>query len=262
MTGPVGTPRPLEALLAELAEAEGGAGDHPDPRRLLDYHAGALRTGEEAALREHLTVCRICTAALLDLAAFDEAESPAAPAPAADFETAAAWRAFEPRLAAGAGRWRGPRAWLPWVAAAGLLAASAGLAWRVVDVTREQAILEAEVAALAAPRPDLPVLYLQPPTRSGYAGAAPVVELARGDYLALVLLPPPEPWLERYRVEVADDEDRTIWNGTLAPSAEGGLRLGLPARLLPPGGYRVRLRDDPADPPLAVYELAVAHRDP
>jgi hypothetical protein len=258
-------PRSLEELLGELVESEAPPGGHPAARRLLDYHAGRLGPGDEAALREHLAGCRACTRVLLDFAAFDDApgeeEDGEAASDSGRFEAAAAWRALAPRLEGEERARRRSGRWLPWAAAAALLVASAGLGWRVGDLARERAALEDRLAALGAPQPDLPVLYLDQPTRGEAAAAGPTVELAPEGYLALVVLPPPEPWHERYRVEVAEEDTGTVWSGTLVPSPEGGLRLGLPARLLPPGEYRVRLSAPapagPGEPPLAVYPLTV-----
>jgi hypothetical protein len=265
MNDPADAPRSLEDLLGELVESEAPSGGHPAAARLLDYHAGRLGPGEEATLREHLAGCRACTRVLLDLAGFDDAGAEeeggeAAPDPGR-FEAAAAWRALAPRLEGEERARRRSGRWLPWAAAAALLVASAGLGWRVGDLARERAALEDRLAALGAPQPDLPVLYLDQPTRGEAAAAGPTVELAPEGYLALVVLPPPEPWHERYRVEVAEEDTGTVWSGTLVPSPEGGLRLGLPARLLPPGEYRVRLSAPapagPGEPPLAVSPLTV-----
>lgn len=92
-------PAELEALLGELVAADAGAGgEHPEPARLLAYRDGRLGSADEAALQDHLAACRACSAALLDLDAFESAAAEgAAPAPA-DLAAAGAWRGLAERL--------------------------------------------------------------------------------------------------------------------------------------------------------------------
>src|SRR5258706_1431579 len=55
-------------------ETSGGSGAHPDLEELIESHQGSLRADSAEAIQEHLVLCRKCTAMLLDLQAFSEAE--------------------------------------------------------------------------------------------------------------------------------------------------------------------------------------------
>lgn len=230
--------RSYASAIAPLA-GDATAG-HPTPDRLVAYQRGGLDPATEEAVREHLADCADCTALVLDLDAFAAADN--GEPTAADFETATAWRALAPRLAEdgaadpGAGAGRPARARHgAWVAAAALALACLGLGSYAVWTTGGGPAVEA----------DLPILYLDQAIRGGTGTEGPAITLAENGYVALVVLPPPEhageplaAWLVS---QAPTGEEREVWRGTLTPSPEGGLRLGLPASALPPGMYRLRL---------------------
>ncbi len=233
--------RALEGLFAEEHGA-GGAEGHGDPEELGAYLAGEL--GEEAAerLRNHLEGCRECTALVLDLETLAAADGPAADG-VADFELAAAWRTFEERrtaaeppaaerpVASPAGR---PTRWLQ-AAAAVLLLSTVGLSGWVVRLRHE----------LAAPQPNVPVLYLDQTTRSEGAGGRPAgrLELEPGADTFLLMLTPTDPReFAAYEVEILAAGGEPVWSGGgLELSEYGALRLGMSRRFLEAGEYRIRL---------------------
>lgn len=242
----------LEPLLGELVAATASAAtDHPDPGRLLAYHEGRLPAGEEEPLQTHLAACPACAAALLDLDAFAGAARSRERGPA-DLAAATAWRALAPRLAADQGDRRTPRRFgLPAplrALAAVLLLAVPGLA---ILLGRSQGQVDDLRRALAAPQTEVPILYLDGATRDEGLAAA-TLELPEGDaFFLLAVTPEGATAVDRYRVEILDEDGRSIWrHDDVAPSDHGALRLGFTRRSLGPGSYRLEIVGrQAADPP-------------
>jgi hypothetical protein len=92
--------QPLERLVRQ--ERERQAPGHLTAERLAAYRAGELGPGEVEEVQEHLTFCRECAQALLELARFSELmeaeESTANESAAEGGETAASWQALRARL--------------------------------------------------------------------------------------------------------------------------------------------------------------------
>ncbi len=226
--------RALAELFAEQAAADGAEG-HGDPEEIAAYLAGELGEEEAERLRRHLGGCRECTALVLDLETL-AADEPAADG-VADFELAAAWRTFEERRAAAppaAGRpataptARRQAGWLQ-AAAAVLLLSTVGLSTWVVRLRHE----------LAAPQPNVPILYLGAATRAE-GGVGRLEADPNQDFFVLMLAPPRE--FADYEVEILDPGGRQVWRGAgLVASDFGTVRLGLSRRRLPAGEVRVRL---------------------
>jgi hypothetical protein len=256
-----------QAALARLAAGYGnggGDGDHPSPDRLLAYHLGELPEPEAAHVQDHLVGCESCSEALLDLAELAAPDAAAAGMP--DVERAAAWKQLTARRAqasalAGSGtssgtssgtgsglsrppRWRSLQA-----LAAGLAVACLALSLWVVrlqdrlaqDATQRES--GGALGGLSAPQANVPIAYLDAVTRgsAGDGEPVPIVPPARGAWILIVTPSDPRPG-DRYRLEILDAAERTLHTvGGLTLSELGAVRAALPAGLLAPGDYRLRL---------------------
>jgi hypothetical protein len=233
---------PLQSALRTLAEeARREAGPHPGAEELLAYHQGGLAAAERERLQDHLALCRACARTVLDLAAFPEVADRRGDPPLPRERIAAAWERLE-RDAAPAPvvpfARRRPAAWLPYAAAAALLVATVGLAYRAER-------LERQVRDLAGPRVNVQVGDLLPlgeaAERSGGEGQR--LRLAPGTERLLLLLDVADPGsFPEYRVEIARAGGGVVWShGGLRHDAAGRFTVELPRRLLPPGAYTLTL---------------------
>jgi hypothetical protein len=225
-----------------VAEAGGGDGDHPDVDALIAYHGGGLPEDEQRRIQDHLVACRECLGHLLELVEFAGPGAGAeGAAGAAEFETAAAWRALRPRLpAAPAARW--PRRAV--ALAAALALAALGLGLYALDQRRAATALGERLAELSRPQPGAAIVDLFPASAvRGEGEPVPVVELPAGaGYATLVINLPEGERYGGYEVEILDPAGRPLWSGGgFEASAFGTLRLGVPGGLLPPGEHSLRL---------------------
>ena len=260
----------LEPLLGQLAAADAGApADHPDPGRLIAYHEGRLGAADERALQDHLAACRACSAALLDLDAFESAAAEGAETAPADLATAAAWRGLAPRLdgvrggepPSGAARTRERRRTArrplpPWLrAAAAALLVALPLTGLLIHSRRQVGELH---RALAAPQTGVPILYLDSTTRDEGFDAA-TLDLPQEDgFFLLAVTPAAGVPGERYRVEILDQEGRLVWRDDGVPlSDHGTLRLGFTRRSLPPGRYRIEVTGGEATAPPTAFDFVL-----
>lgn len=257
-SAPIG-PDELRAALRHQAKApaEEPTAAHPELDELAAYSAGDLAPERQAEIEDHLVACRDCAATLLELAPFAAAAAPAAeeegaPAPA-DFATAAAWRALRgqlpapreetaaPRRRGGAfgGAFSGTFAAL----AAALLVATVGLSLWTARLTTATGELRRQLARATAPRPDVPLVYLDALTRDEGGGAAEVGALPEDGFFVLVLTPgDPRPGA-RWNLEILDAAGRRVWASPepLTANDYGTVRLGLSRATLPAGRYEVQL---------------------
>lgn len=240
---------------------------HPPAETLADYAAGALDEEGTERVREHLAECSHCTRIVLDLTS---REGPGQRR-VADPELAAAWRshlahrardeAREDRAGVQAGvrdHGREPGRWWPRVPApvAAALLLTLGLLTGVFVGRYGSARGPLEVPGeLRQPVLAVPGLELLP--EGSLRGGAPEPRLAPPHdavlfTLTLVLLDPSElPRSGRYELEIhrtAAENDKPVWRGT-GRLEEGGdrppghLTVVLPRDLLPPGRYRLVLRE-------------------
>lgn len=237
----------LDTDLAALFAAEhvsAGAGAHEEPAALLDYLEGRLGEDEGRRVRDHLEVCRECSEALLGLETLARPDDGGG----AEFELAAAWRAFRERTAPPAARQPGrrgrPQTALR-AAAAAFFAATVVLTWQLVR-------LSGELPGRAAPQVNVPVLYLEPTRAEGGFDAR--LEPGRGAEVFVIFLLLSEPGaFAEYEVEVLGAGEEPLWTGEgLAPSrGSGSLRIALSRGFLAPGEYGIRL-----------YGVTAAGREP
>jgi len=89
--------RRLELLARRERERQGRG--HLPAERLTAYRAGELTPEEIEVVQDHLAVCRVCTAALLEIPRFEEEMEGPEAAPASE-QTDAAWQALRARLRA------------------------------------------------------------------------------------------------------------------------------------------------------------------
>jgi hypothetical protein len=222
---------------------------HPELDELAAYSAAELAPERQAEIEDHLVACRDCAATLLELAPFAAAAAPAeeeSNAPA-DFATAAAWRALRGQLpapreetaAVAPRRWGGAFA----VLAAALLVATVALSLWTARLTTATGELRRQLAQATAPRPDVPLVYLDALTRDEGGGAAEVGALPEDGFFVLVLTPgDPRPGA-RWNLEIVDPAGQPVWASPepLTANGYGTVRLGLSRATLPAGRYEVRL---------------------
>lgn len=221
------------------------AGDHPGVEELIAYHHGNLPEDGQRRVQDHLVTCSQCLDHLLELDAFSRPETDpegrvGGATGAADFETAAAWRALRPRLPSAPARL--PR-WAA-VLAASLSLAVLGLALWSLAQRHEVTALSQRLAEISRPQPGVAIVDLYPPSAVRRDGVAPpVVELPAGaGYATLVINLPAGGRQAGYEVEILDSEGHLLWSGGgLEASRFGTLRLGLPGGFLPPGEHSLRL---------------------
>lgn len=228
-----------------VEQAGPAAGGHPGVEELMAYHGGSLSQEEQQRVQDHVVTCRQCLDHLLELDAFTRPEAGSeggvtGASGAADFETAAAWRALRPRLSPGPVKV--PR-WAV-VLAASLTVAVLGLALWTLDQRREIGVLSQRLAEVSRPQPGVAIVDLYPPSAvRGEGEAVPVVELPAGTgYATLVINLPAGGRQAGYEVEILDSQGRLLWSGGgLEASRFGTLRLGMPGGFLPPGEHSLRL---------------------
>lgn len=222
---------PLRAMITEAlapgSEREpAGAGPHPQIDQLVRYHAGELTEAHEARVRDHLVTCRECTETLLDLDRFvvagaDQKAAATAPAPA--------------------GLGRRPLLTM----AASLLIAATALGTLGIWLAREHRAAERlrqRVAALSAPRPDVPIVDLLPDSSvRGEAGREPATLPPGEEYVTLVLNLPQAAEVHAFEAEIVDPRGTVVWEGPIQRSRFGTFTLGVWRRSLPPGENVIRL---------------------
>lgn len=237
-----------------VEEAAAAAGGHPDFDELVAYRGGELPDDDRRRLQDHLVTCRDCLELMLELDAFlrpeTEPEERTAAAGAADFATAAGWRALRSRLPSGeAGPAEGarsgprPRRWVAALAAS-LAVAVIVLALFALQLHRDVTALDRQLAELSRPQPGAAIVDLYPVSAArGEGEAAPVAELpAATGYATLVVNLPEGAGEASYEVEIVDPEGRILWSGSgFEASRFGTLRLGLPDGFLAPGEHALRL---------------------
>lgn len=106
--------------------------------------------------------------------------------------------------------------------------------------------LESEIAALSAPRFNVPVVDLDPAgavARGDAAAEARKVEVPAGAGLVTLILNPSQPPAPgSYTLEILGAGGRRVWSGGgLSPTAYDNFSLAVPRPLLPDGRYRLRL---------------------
>jgi anti-sigma factor RsiW len=201
----------LSAALRELASAEPGRGEHPEPERLARYQAGELAAEESERVQDHLALCPECTAFVLALA-----EVPSA-GPVRSSENG----------------WRGQR-----TALAALLVATLGL---TVWVTAQRI----RIAELERPLANPPRLELSFPGSSPRSEAGePRLSRAKAPFFILRLVPRADAGIyASWEVEVQPltVPGAKVWRQPVAPNEELIFELLLASQAWKPGRYRARL---------------------
>ena len=231
--------RALEATIVKPPEA------HPPAEELLACHRGELPPEVLLRVRDHLALCRPCTAVLLDLANMEREE---------DAELDTAWRALQARrqaappaelhtLPPATKRFalRLPRTWLSlqtWKLAAALdlivLCLGFGAGWLLASRPQE--------ANLTQPVLSVPTAELLPLAFLRRGAATPVRIPAEAEVFTLTLvtaeLPPPT----GCDLQVLDADGNPVWRGSgLRADAEGRFSLLLPGGFLPAGRYQLQV---------------------
>jgi hypothetical protein len=214
----------------------------------IDYYHGRLDTDSTETIQDHLALCPECAALLLDLESFSQAEA----SPPAD-RTAARLLAQGITQQLRAERWRRATA-----LAASLLVATV----LPLGILSLRAGRSATVSARQGPPPDanLPNVSLYP--RSSHRGAeSNRVDLAGSHQLIAIGLPTEEPpRAPDFALKLIDSSGRELLMlRGLQPTATGTFNIGLPAVLLQPGRYLLRLASVQRGQliPLEDYDLVV-----
>jgi hypothetical protein len=203
-------------------------------------------------MQAHLVACPDCLEDLLDLDGFvgagarasrtaseaqSEVDSEAAPEAPAEAEPsrAAPWWLLPvpsaPRRAALA-------------LAASILVVISGLTVWAVRERGEAEDLRDRVAALSAPRPDVPIVDLLPDSavRGRSEGQVPGVDLPAGeDSYTFVLNLPQVPAVSDFEADLVGPDGRVSWSGPLRRSIYGTFTLGVPRSSLSTGENEIRL---------------------
>jgi hypothetical protein len=204
---------------------------HPELEELIDYFQERLDSTAATRVREHLATCRECTALVLDLEDFVQAESsPPMPEEVTEARLVARAVTWEVR----AERWRN----------AGLIAASLFLATSVslgLYFWGHGKRGSSEVADLA-PEVNLPLISLYPRSalRGGRENRWEAQPGAR--WVHVVLTTEDLPQGTGYQVVIVEAAGREVLAiEGLQPTSVGTFSFGLPAARVPPGTYELRL---------------------
>lgn len=204
---------------------------HPELEELIDYFQEKLDSTAAARVREHLATCRECTALVLDLEDFVQAESsPPMPEEVTEARLVARAVTWEVR----AEKWRN----------AGLMAASLFLATSVplgIYLWGHGQREPAEMADLS-PEVNLPLISLYPRSalRGGRENRWEVQPGAR--WVHVVLTTEDLPQGTEYQVDIIDAAGREVLAlKGLQPTAIGTFNFGLPVARVPAGAYELRL---------------------
>jgi hypothetical protein len=204
---------------------------HPEMEELIDYYQENLDSTAEARVRAHLADCRECTALVLDLEDFVQAESsPPLPEEMTEARLVARAVSWEVR----AEKWRN----------VGLLAASLLLATSVplgIYSWHHSQRASPEVAGLT-PEANLPLISLYP--RSALRGGKHNrLELPPGPRWVHIFLTTEDlPPATEYQLVVVDAAGHEVLSlGGLQPTAVGIFSIGLPSARVPAGAYGLLL---------------------
>jgi hypothetical protein len=258
VSDPNGEPSLTAAIRELAAAAEGGLGEHPGLEELLDFVSDDLAEAERERMAEHLALCRACARTALELAGDPGLELAADGETLTGRELAAEWERFRALLAPASParpvRRAAARSRIAWALAAGLLLAVVGLGWQMSRLDRE-------VRRLAAPRGDLVVADLLPVAareRAADGAGEEVLVPAWAERVVLLLALADPGAAADYRAEItgAGAGGRRVQGIRRDP--DGTLALDLPARMLRPGAYRIRLFAAGGTQPIAEYALRVA----
>ncbi|HTG35660.1 MAG TPA: zf-HC2 domain-containing protein [Thermoanaerobaculia bacterium] len=233
--------QPIHAAMVALTREELGNVEHPSASRLIAYHRGEIPPAEVAAIREHLSLCKECTALVLDAVEFFADDEEAAPA---DLE--ASWQEFR---AATRAEERPPSP---------VLYPPTSIPHR--SFVRSRAFAYGAVAIFAAisvglflfketsppPRPQVNVglydLTSSGPERGVGAQATPIRFQTPGGSALLILNPAVVVNSARYGVRIHRADGAVVWRSEdLLLQAPGGFHLSLPAGALPLGSYSLEL---------------------
>lgn len=204
---------------------------HPEMEELIDYYHERLDSTAAARVRAHLADCRECTALVLDLEDFVQAES-SPPMPE---------EITEARLVARAVTWEARAEKLR---KAGLMAASLFLAVSVplgIYFWSHGNQRTSEVASLT-PEVNLPLLSLYP--RSALRGIRENrLEVPAGTrWVHVVLTTDDLPPAAGYQLAIVNAAGREVLSlDGLRPTPVGTFSIGLPAARVPDGTYELRL---------------------
>jgi Putative zinc-finger len=247
-----------------LARDELNGAEHLSTNGLLAYHRGELPPAESAAVREHLSLCPECAAAVLDAADFfadDEEDEEGGPS--ADLE--ARWRNL--RAALGRPEERPPFQAAPAPPHRRSLVRSLPFAYGLAA-----AFAALSISLLffrgAAPPP-------RPQANAGLYDLAPVgVERGEGGggerrsirfrspqgSALLILNPAVTSRYPRHGARIRRTDGTVVWSSEdLVPQQPGGFYLSLPAGALPAGDYSIELYGiaEGGETPLGTYPIAI-----
>ena len=256
--------RDLRQGIRELAaEAWRGSGAHPDAGELAAYNAGALAPADEKRVQDHLTACRACAAAALDLARFADPTADDAEDVPAGFGDAV-WQGVSAKIRAAEGRAAEPAAPVipfpplrerpaaPRRRLLEMLAATIGLSFWVASLRRQ-------VDELARPQTEVQVFQPAPRTVRGAREHQAFVMRAKTREL-IVILNPPSPRREVYRVEVVRADGTHVHSASVGPDpVYGSLILTLSRGILGSGNFRLLLYPGAGsgEEPIDEHELRV-----
>lgn len=237
------------------AELEG----HPTPDELVDYHLGALSAEAEERLQEHLSLCPECSQVVLDLVEFSREPVVVPDLPAASLESA--WEAIEARLEPPPPvviPALQPQRRLSWPLAASLLTVLGLFGWNLM--------LRRDLQETNRPRTDIAMAELVPEAvqrRSDERPARVVLGRAQSQVLLLLTLGELREF-PHYRMDLTDSSGEVVWTQAGVPRREDGtFLLAIPARMLEPGLYGIRLHgmSDGGSLSLADYSFEIVRED-
>jgi len=258
-----------------LAREELRGAAHPSSRELIAYHRGQLLPAEEAAIRQHLSLCAQCTQLVLDAADFlaGGEEPEASPA---DLESS--WQQLQAALHGASER---PSPSRPAAAPPGPSPAPAPAGPPRFSLVRSLGFAYALAGAFAAASMGLLVFIAQrqspPPrpqanvglydlaaanSRQGEGIEIASIRFASPADSALLILNPAARVAPsaRHGVRIRRHDGSVIWHFEgLVPQPAGGFHLGLPAGALPPGTYDLELYEIAAgrEASLGTYSIAI-----
>lgn len=256
---------PIHEAMVALAREELRSAEHLSTTRLIAYHRGEIPATEAAAITEHLSLCRECSALMLEVAEFFADDDEEEDVPSSDPE--AAWQKLRKAMS-GAEPLRSlsPVLSLPPPAPSQRslirsLAFAYGVAATCAAVSVGLIVFK-DMTPSPRPRanPGLYDLTSNGSDRAEAADATPIRFRTPGDSAFLILNPEVAPDSARYGVRIHSAGGAVVWRSDdLVLQSPGGFHLNLPAGTLPPGRYSLKLYGitEGRETPLGTYQIAI-----
>jgi hypothetical protein len=226
------------------------SGEHPAPDMLVCYHAETLADDDKERVKRHLTSCRDCASAVLDMASFPKVGAPDA-VPIASGDVARNWQRFEERLQ---GKPQEDR--LPWwmLFTSLRFAQAMAVLFLVTSVSLTGVLVRQGSDDVRA---NVQVAELTSVSELVERSSGATIRVADSSDGLLLILPLADPDTT-YQLEIiAEATSRRLTRKTITRTPDGRLTVELTRQRLQPGRYRAEIRPAAGGEVLAIYAFVL-----